>query len=191
MKYCSECGHEVVRKIPEGDNRERYCCEACGTIHYQNPRMVVGTVPVDGTRVLLCRRAIEPRHGFWTLPAGFMENGETTAEGAERETQEEAGAKIEMGALYSMIDVPIVDQTHLFYLARLTDPHFEPGPESLEARLFEEHEIPWSEIAFRTVYQTLRWYFEDRREGHFGTHTSAIRFPARPAEAAPKAADPS
>jgi ADP-ribose pyrophosphatase YjhB (NUDIX family) len=176
MKYCSACGHEVVQKIPPGDNRPRYCCDACGSIHYQNPRMVVGTVTTWQDKVLLCKRAIEPRYGFWTLPAGFMENAETTGEGASRETLEEAGATIDLGMLYSVIDVPQVDQTHLFYLAKLVDPNFVPGPESLEARLFDESEIPWDDIAFRTVHQTLVWFFEDRRNDRFETHTSSIRY---------------
>jgi ADP-ribose pyrophosphatase YjhB (NUDIX family) len=162
-------------RVPEGDNRERHCCISCGAIHYQNPKLVLGTLPVWGEQVLLCRRAIEPRHGFWTLPAGFMENGETTAEGASRETAEEAGAHIELGALYSVIDVPHVDQVHMFFHARLIDLSFDPGPESLEVRLFAESEIPWDQIAFRTVEQTLRWYFDDRRTGSFGLRSTSIR----------------
>jgi ADP-ribose pyrophosphatase YjhB (NUDIX family) len=181
MKFCSACGIEVVLEVPSGDNRPRYCCRGCSTIHYQNPKLVVGTVTVHEDRVLLCRRAIEPRHGYWTLPAGFMENGETTGEGAARETLEEAGARIDLGDLYSVIDVPHVEQVHVFYRATLLHLDFEPGPESLEARLFSEAEIPWEEIAFRTVGQTLRWYFEDRRAGGYGLHTSAIRWSQRPA----------
>jgi ADP-ribose pyrophosphatase YjhB (NUDIX family) len=159
----------------------RDVCDACGSIHYVNPKLVLGSIPEWEGRILLCRRAIEPRYGYWTLPAGFMENGETTGEGAARETLEEAGARIELGALYSMIDVPQVEQVHLFYLATLLHLDFEPGPESLEAKLFTEAEIPWDDIAFRTVGQTLRWYFEDRRAGHYGLHTSAIRYTPRPA----------
>jgi ADP-ribose pyrophosphatase YjhB (NUDIX family) len=183
MKYCSACGHTVAQSVPPGDNRPRFCCSACGTIHYQNPKLVLGTVPVWQRSVLLCRRAIEPRYGFWTLPAGFMENGETTADGAARETVEEAGAHIELGGLFSVIDVPHVDQVHLFYLAQLTDTQFDPGPESLEAKLFQEHEIPWEQLAFRTVAQTLRWFFADQAQGSFGLHTSAIHY-------SPKAAGP-
>jgi ADP-ribose pyrophosphatase YjhB (NUDIX family) len=181
MRFCSSCGHTVNHEIPAGDNRPRYCCPACGTIHYQNPRMVLGTVTVWEDQVLLCKRAIEPRYGYWTLPAGFMENGETTGEGAARETLEEAGARIELGPMFSMIDVPQVEQVHLFYRATLLHLDFEPGPESLEARLFAEHEIPWDDIAFRTVEQTLRWFFEDRRTGAFGTHVSTIRHSRRTA----------
>ncbi|MFO0234011.1 MAG: NUDIX hydrolase [Burkholderiales bacterium] len=180
MKFCSACGHDVVHEVPAGDNRPRYCCRQCGTIHYQNPKMVVGTVTVWEDKVLLCKRAIEPRYGYWTLPAGFMENGETTAEGAARETLEEAGARIELGPLFSLIDVPHVEQAHLFYRATLLHLDFEPGTESLEARLFTEAEIPWDDIAFRTVGQTLRWFFEDRRAGAFGLHTSASRYVPRP-----------
>jgi ADP-ribose pyrophosphatase YjhB (NUDIX family) len=131
--------------------------------------------------VLLCKRAIEPRYGYWTLPAGFMENGETTRAGAERETTEEAGARIELGELFSMLDVPHVHQVHLFFNARMLGPELDPGPESLEARLFAEEEIPWDEIAFRTVERTLRWYFEDRRNGNGRLHVDAIHFHRRPA----------
>jgi ADP-ribose pyrophosphatase YjhB (NUDIX family) len=167
FKHCPNCGAAVDYRIPADDNRERAVCPSCHSIHYQNPLNVVGTLPVweaDG-RVLLCRRAIEPRHGLWTLPAGFMELGETTAEGALRETQEEAGADVEMGPLYSLINVTRVGQVHLFYLAQLRSPAFDPGPESLEARLFAEDEIPWDEIAFKTTRETLRAYFDDRRAG--------------------------
>lgn len=167
FKHCPNCGAAVDYRIPADDNRERAVCPACASIHYQNPLNVVGTLPVweaDG-RVLLCRRAIEPRHGLWTLPAGFMELGETTAEGALRETQEEAGAQVELLPLYSLLNVVKVGQVHLFYRARLLSPHFEPGPESLEARLFAQDEIPWDEIAFRTTRETLHRYFEDRRAG--------------------------
>lgn len=181
MKYCSSCGHEVALSIPPGDNRERYCCPSCNAIHYQNPRMVLGTVPEWEDKVLLCRRAIEPRYGYWTLPAGFMENGESTAEGAERETLEEAGAKITLGEPFSILDVPDVEQVHMFFRAHMTSPELDPGPESLEARLFTEADIPWDQIAFRTVSQTLRWFFEDRRKGGFTLHTSTLRWQPRPA----------
>ncbi len=151
-------------------------------IHYQNPRAVVGTLPVTGQQVLLCKRAIEPRYGFWTLPAGFMENGETTGEGASRETLEEAGARVELQALYSVIDVPHVDQIHLFFRARLLNTDFDPGTESLEVRLFNESEIPWDDLAFRTVAQTLRWYFEDRAASApaYALRTTSLRFDRKP-----------
>ncbi|AOI57391.1 ADP-ribose pyrophosphatase [Burkholderia diffusa] len=174
MKFCSVCGHEVIARIPQGDNRERFVCDHCGTIHYQNPRNVVGTVPVWGDQVLLCRRAIEPRYGFWTLPAGFMEMGETTAEAAARETLEEAGARVEVQNLFTLLNVPHVHQVHLFYLARLTDPVYEAGEESLEVKLFDEADIPWDEIAFPTVSQTLRFFFADRAAGDYGVHTGDI-----------------
>lgn len=178
MRFCSACGHGVETLIPPGDNRPRHCCPACNTIHYQNPRMVLGTVPVWGDKVLLCKRAIEPRYGFWTLPAGFMENGESTAEGAARETLEEAGARIELGEPFSILDVPQVEQVHMFFRAALIGPDLDPGPESLEARLFGEDEIPWEALAFRTVSQTLRWFFQDRRAGLYRLHTETIRYHA-------------
>jgi ADP-ribose pyrophosphatase YjhB (NUDIX family) len=179
MKFCSVCGHEVSLIIPPGDNRERHVCGNCGTVHYQNPRNVVGTVPVWDDKVLLCRRAIEPRYGYWTLPAGFMEMDETTSEGAARETLEEAGARVEIQSLFSLLNVPHVHQVHLFYLARLLDIDIAAGEESLEVKLFEEREIPWDEIAFPTVGQTLRFFFADRTAGNFSLHTGDIFRPLR------------
>ena len=178
-RFCSVCSQPITRRIPPGDNRERDCCDHCGAIHYVNPRPVVGAIPLWEERVLLCRRAIEPRYGKWTLPAGFMEIGETTSEGAVRETLEEAGARIEIGPLFSMIDVPHVEQVHLFFRARLLDLDFAAGEESLEVRLFTEAEVPWPELAFRTVSSTLRLFFEDRKQGTFLTHTGAILPPER------------
>jgi len=151
MQYCSKCGSTVTLRIPADDTRERHVCDGCATVHYLNPRNVVGTIPVWGEQVLLCRRAIKPRHGFWTLPAGFMEIGESTTHGAARETLEEAGAHVEIGPLFSLINVPHVEQVHLFYLASLPTPEFSAGEESLEVALFYEHEIPWSELAFRPL----------------------------------------
>jgi ADP-ribose pyrophosphatase YjhB (NUDIX family) len=173
-RFCSNCGHAITRRVPEGDSRVRDCCDQCGAIHYVNPRPVVGTIPVWNDQVLLCLRAIEPRRGYWTLPAGFMEVGESSAEGARRETEEEACARVELGPLFSMIDVPAVEQLHIFYLARLLDLNFAPGVETLEARLFTESEIPWDRIAFRTVGTTLRLFFEDRSKGLYTTHTTEI-----------------
>jgi ADP-ribose pyrophosphatase YjhB (NUDIX family) len=175
MKFCSHCGAPVSLKIPSGDNRPRFVCDRCGSIHYQNPRMVVGCLPEWEDKVLLCRRAIEPKHGFWTLPAGFMENGETTAEGAIRETLEEAGARVEVINLYSMINVPNINQVYLLFRARLLDLDFHPGEESLEVALFREDEIPWHAIAFRTVHQTLEQYYEDRHRGLFQLHVGDLR----------------
>jgi ADP-ribose pyrophosphatase YjhB (NUDIX family) len=169
-RYCSACGHALARRVPTGDNRERDCCDACGTVHYVNPRPVVGTVPVWGEQVLLCRRAIEPRLGKWTLPAGFMELGETVAEGAQRETAEEAGADIELLDLFTLMNVVRVGQVHFFFRARLLSERFDPGHETQEVRLFREDEIPWDEIAFRTVRDTLRCFFADRARGQFDLH---------------------
>lgn len=174
MKYCSHCGAPVSHRIPDGDNRHRYICDACGTIHYQNPRMVVGCLPTWEDKVLLCRRAIEPRYGLWTLPAGFMENGETTTEGAIRETLEEAGARVELEGLYSLVNIPDIDQVYMLFRARLLDLDFAAGEESLEVALFGEDEIPWDEMAFRTVHRTLKHYFDDRRSGHFPLHFSDL-----------------
>jgi ADP-ribose pyrophosphatase YjhB (NUDIX family) len=165
----------VVRRIPPGDNRERDCCDACGAIHYVNPRLIVGSIPVEGPRILLCRRAIEPRYGHWTLPAGFMEVGETAAEGARRETLEEASARVDLGPLFSIIDVVAVDQVHLFYRATLLDGEFGPGEESLDVQLFAPSEIPWDDLAFRTVSTTLQLYLEDAARGHFGMHARELR----------------
>jgi ADP-ribose pyrophosphatase YjhB (NUDIX family) len=176
MKFCPECACPVSLIIPPDDNRERYVCSQCGAIHYQNPKMVIGSIPLwqrDGdTKVLLCRRAIEPRRGYWTLPAGFMENGETTGDAALRETQEEAGARIELHGLFSLLNVPHVHQVHMFYLATLLDLDFAAGVESLEVKLFAESEIPWEDIAFPTTSHTLKFLFADlariRKEG--GSH---------------------
>lgn len=179
-RFCSACGHAITRRIPAGDNRERDCCDQCGAIHYVNPRPVVGTIPVWDDQVLLCRRAIDPRYGYWTLPAGFQEVGETTGEGAARETLEEAGARIELGPLFTMIDVPHVQQVHVFYRARLLDLDFAAGTESLEVRLFREDDVPWQDLAFRTVSTTLKLFFEDRARGTFGTHTRAIHYTPPP-----------
>jgi ADP-ribose pyrophosphatase YjhB (NUDIX family) len=172
IKHCRNCGATVVYRIPDdGDTKQRAVCPACDTIHYENPLTVVGTVPYLDDKVLLCKRNIEPRWGKWTLPAGFMELGETTAEGAARETSEEAGAQIRMGGLFTLLSVPAVGQVHVFYLAQLLSDAFDPGHETIEARLFAKDEIPWEEIAFRTVKETLEKYFEDRARGHFGVHT--------------------
>lgn len=174
IQHCRTCGAPTTYRVPADDNRERAVCGACGDIHYENPLNVVGTVPVWGEQVLLCRRAIEPRHGFWTLPAGFMELGETTAEGALRETDEEAGAQVTLEGLFTVLNVVRAGQVHLFYRARMRDTRLAPGAETLEAQLFHEHEIPWDQIAFRTVRQTLEHYFADRRRGSFGVHVGDI-----------------
>lgn len=176
MKYCSTCGDQVEQKIPQGDNRHRYVCVNCETIHYQNPRIVAGTVPVMDGQVLLCRRAIEPRYGYWTLPAGFMENSETTLEAAARETVEEALADVTMNELYTVIHVPHIDQVHMFYRATLNSRDFGAGEESLETRLFELSEIPWDELSFPTVRRTLELFIEDHGKGHYPVHVEDIRY---------------
>ncbi len=179
MKFCSECAHPVDLRVPEGDNRPRYVCAQCDVIHYQNPKLVVGSIPVwesgGELKILLCKRAIEPRYGYWTLPAGFMENEETTAQAAIRETEEEAGANVELGELFTLLNVAQVHQVHLFYLARLLDLDFAAGVESLDVQLFSEQEIPWDDLAFPTVRTTLELFFADRvkmREGgSYGFHS--------------------
>ena len=174
IRHCKTCGGVAEYRVPVDDNRERAVCTVCATVHYENPCNVVGTVPAWGEQVLLCRRNIEPRYGYWTLPAGFMELNETLAEGAVRETIEEAGANIELQPLFSLLNVVRAGQVHLFYRARLIDTRFAPGPETIEAQLFHEHEIPWDDLAFRTVRETLKLYFEDRRRGQFGFHCADI-----------------
>ena len=177
MKFCSYCGNAVEFVIPAGDHLPRHVCPSCGTIHYQNPKMVVGCIPEWEDKVLLCRRAIDPKYGLWTLPAGFMENGETTAEGALRETWEEAGARVELGPLYTLFNLPHINQVYFMFRARLLDLDYKPGIESLEVRLFAEHEIPWEQIAFRTVKSSLELYFQDRANDGFKFHFGDIRPP--------------
>jgi ADP-ribose pyrophosphatase YjhB (NUDIX family) len=174
MNYCSHCAQPLKLQIPQGDNRLRHCCSACGAVHYQNPKMVLGTLPVWQDQVLLCKRAIEPSYGLWTLPAGFMENGETIAQGALRETLEEAGAQVNLLGLLSVLDVEIANQVHLYYRAELLNLDFCSGVESLEVRLFKEQEIPWEQLAFPSVSLTLRAYFADRERGQWGLHTGSV-----------------
>lgn len=174
IKHCRICGAPTQYSVPADDNRERAVCTVCGEIHYENPLNVVGTLPVWDEQVLLCRRNIEPRYGLWTLPAGFMELGESIAEGALRETVEEAGANIELLELYTVLNVVRVGQVHLFHRARLLDTRFAPGPETIEAQLFHEQEIPWDQLAFRTVRETLQHYFADRKRGRFELHVADI-----------------
>lgn len=164
----------MVRRVPPGDSLPREVCDACGEIHYRNPKLVVGAIAEYQGRILLCRRAIEPRYGYWTLPAGFMENDETAAQGALRETLEEAGARIEIEAPFSLISVPRVNQVHLFYRARLLDLEFKPGEESLEVALVDEAGVPWKEVAFRTVSLSLQHWFADRARGAFGFHAEDL-----------------
>ena len=174
MKFCANCGAAVVKRVPPGDSLPRWVCDNCGEIHYQNPKLVVGTIPEREGKLLLCRRAIEPRYGYWPLPAGFMENDESAWQAALRETLEEAGATVEIGEPFSLISVPRVNQVHLFYRARLRTLEFKPGEETLEVALVEEAAIPWKDIAFRTVGLTLKLWFEDRRRGSFAFHAEDI-----------------
>lgn len=175
IKHCKNCGIAVVYRLPDdGDTKQRAVCPSCTTIHYENPLNVVGTVAYWNDKVLLCKRNIEPRWGKWTLPAGFMELGETTAQGAARETVEEAGAVFEMEGLFTLINVARVGQVHMFYRAKLLSDQFDPGVETLEARLYAEHEIPWDDLAFKTVRETLERYFADRKRGAFAIHDLAV-----------------
>lgn len=174
LNFCSACGQRISLRVPPGDSLPRAVCDGCGAIHYRNPRMVVGALAEWEDRILLCRRAIEPRHGKWTLPAGFMENGESVAAAAARETLEEACATVEIGELLSLISVPHIDQVHIFYRARLLGLDFAPGEETLEVALFDEDGIPWQDIAFRTVGLTLRHFFACRRAGRHHLHTGEI-----------------
>ena len=179
MKFCSLCGAPVTLRIPAGDNLPRYVCDACEAIHYQNPKIVAGCIPEWQSRILLCRRAIEPRYGLWTVPAGFMENGETTAQGAVRETLEEANARVEVGPLYAMYNIPHINQVYILFRARLLDLDFSSGAETLEVRLFDEAEVPWETLAFATVRNTLTHYYADRKAGHYRFHLGTIEPAAR------------
>ena len=167
MNYCSHCGHPVRVAIPDGDNRERHICDHCGTIHYQNPRIITGCIVAWQQQVLLCRRAIEPRRGLWTLPAGFMENGETSQQGAMRETWEEAEASIAIDDLFMTVNLPHINQVYMLFRARLLEPRFGATQESLEVALFEQHSVPWERLAFETVTLALRHWFADRDAGQF------------------------
>jgi ADP-ribose pyrophosphatase YjhB (NUDIX family) len=175
MKFCSQCGHAVEERIPEGDDRPRHVCGRCDTIHYSNPRVIVGCLPEHEERILLCRRAIEPRSGLWTLPAGFMENGETTVQGAARETWEEARARVYEQHLYRVFDVPGINQVYMFYRALIVDGAYGVGPESTEVALFSESDIPWDQIAFPVVYHTLKEYLHDRIKKTWPVRVSAIQ----------------
>jgi ADP-ribose pyrophosphatase YjhB (NUDIX family) len=174
MKFCSSCGEPVARRVPEGDDRERFVCGHCDVVHYQNPRVVTGCLPIHEDRILLCRRAIAPRIGFWTLPAGYLENGETTTEGALRETWEEARANVDIEGLYTLFNLPHISQIYMFFRARLIDLDFAPGPESQAVALFDEASVPWDELAFPVVRDTLQHYMSDRRENHFPVHVGDI-----------------
>lgn len=174
MNYCSHCGKEVTLRIPEGDNLPRYVCDHCTTIHYQNPKIVAGCIPVYQDRIVLCKRAIEPRHGMWTLPAGFMENNETLEEAAMRESMEEANAQVEIEDLFTIISLPYINQVYVMFRSRLLDPNISPGVESLEVGFFSEQEIPWELLAFRTINFTLERFFADRQHGKYHLHRHAL-----------------
>ena len=177
MNYCTQCGAKVGLRIPEGDTRPRHVCQRCGEIHYLNPKLVIGCIAEWEDRILLCRRAIEPRHGLWTLPAGFMENGESTSHTAARETLEEACAHVEIVQLFQLINIPHINQVHLFYQGKMRNNHFGAGEESLETALFPESDIPWDDLAFRSVRVCLQTYFSDRRSGRFGFHETTLAPP--------------
>ena len=179
MNFCIKCGASVSMIVPDGDTRERAVCDNCGYIHYVNPRIVTGCLPVHKDQVLLCKRAIEPRYGFWTLPAGYLENGETVAVGAARETMEEANAKVTRLGLYTVFSLPHISQIYMFFLSELNKPEFSCGEESLEVKLFSEDEIPWDSLSFPVVTQTLEFFFEDRKTSHFPVRYIDLLFKPR------------
>lgn len=174
MKYCSQCGAPVSHKIPQGDNMRRYVCDDCNTVHYQNPKIIAGCIAEWQDRILLCKRAIEPRYGYWTLPAGFMENGETMHQGAAREAVEEANARILDMTLYCSFSIPHISQVYIMFRGVLDQGRASPGDESLEVELFSEQDIPWEELAFPVMRETLKLYFEDRHRGQFQVHSGDI-----------------
>ena len=174
MKFCGQCGASLERRIPAGDNRERLVCTACAAVHYQNPKIVAGCIVEWEDCVLLCKRAIEPRYGLWTLPGGFMENGDTAVEAAMRETMEEASARVDVIGLHTVLSIPHANQVYLMFRARLLEPAFSATHESLEVALIEESAVPWQQLAFPTILHTLRFYFADRNAGHFSVHVGDI-----------------
>ncbi|GAB3099289.1 NUDIX hydrolase [Aestuariicella hydrocarbonica] len=179
MKFCSSCGANVTLQVPDGDDRERHVCIQCETIHYRNPNIIAGSLPIYENKVLLCKRAIEPRYGLWTLPAGFMENGESVEEGALRETWEEARAKMTLNGLYTIFSLPEINQVYMIFKGELIDLDFGPGPESLEVALFSEEDIPWEELAFPVMKKTLQYFFTDRKSGTFPMRSEALYRPKK------------
>lgn len=167
MKYCSDCGQTLEIQTPTGDTRERFVCQSCHKVHYQNPNVVAGVVAHSGEKVLLCRRGIEPQKGYWCLPAGFMENGESSDQAAAREAVEETYAKLEMQSLYAVFNLPHIDQVYMYYLAKLEDENIGAGRETIEAGLFAEDEIPWDQLAYPTIAAVLKQYFLDRKDNNF------------------------
>lgn len=182
MKFCSACGHAVDHLVPPGDHLPRAVCPACETVHYQNPKVIAGCVPVWEDKVLMCRRNIEPRLGLWTFPAGFLEMSETSGQGAARETLEESQAEVDIGGLLAVINVPYVSQIYMIYRGQMRSPHHAVTPESSETRLMREDEIPWDDIAFPTIWHSLKFFFEDRAKGVEGIHTLDLltRYGRRP-----------
>lgn len=174
MNFCSQCGARLAFRVPPGDNLPRYVCDACGVVHYLNPKLVVGSVPEFEGRILLCRRAIEPRRGFWTIPAGFMENGETLQQGAAREAREEALVEVQIGSLLSVVHVLQAHQVHVFFRATLPEPQYGAGHETLEAELVRPEDIPWPELAFPSTEFSLRRYLEDRAAGRERHHFISV-----------------
>ena len=179
MNFCSRCGHKVEMRIPPGDQQLRAVCPNCGEIHYQNPKIITGCLPLYQDQVLLCRRAIEPRLGLWTLPAGFMENGETMQQGAQRETHEEALAQVRIMQFYTLFNLPQINQVYVFFIGRMSTPEFGAGAESLETALFHEAQIPWEALAFPVVTETLKFYFQDREQNHFKPRVGDISWKDR------------
>ncbi|WP_447975120.1 NUDIX hydrolase [Nitrospira sp. Kam-Ns4a] len=174
MNFCSHCGAPVSLAVPAGDTHPRFVCPSCRTIHYQNPKIVAGCIPEWGGQILLCRRAIEPRLGFWTFPAGFMELGESVEQAAARETLEEAQAQVEITDLYALFTLARVDQVYAVFRGRLRAPEFGAGHESLAVQLFDPEKIPWDQLAFRVIQEILACYVEDRRRGRFTVHVGVV-----------------
>ena len=172
--FCSYCGNRTIITTPAGDHLLRRVCPACQAVHYENPRLVVGCVPEHEGRILICRRAIEPRLGYWTVPAGFMENGETLEAGAARECLEEALASAEIGSLLALVNIPEARQVHVFFRARLTTSAFGAGEESLEAKLVDAADIPWEDIAFPSTRFALEKYLGDRHMGIESHHLTTL-----------------
>jgi len=179
MKYCSDCGSTVSQRIPQDDDRLRHICDKCDTIHYQNPKIVAGCIATFEGKILMCKRAIEPRKGFWTLPAGYMENGESTQEGAARETWEEAEAKVQNVELYTLFNLPRINQVYMFFRAEVLDGKIGNGSESLETRWMTQEQIPWDQLSFPTVRKTLELFFDDRINGEFPVRVEDIVYPPR------------
>ena len=174
MNFCSSCGSKVTLLIPAGDNRHRFVCDECGIIHYQNPNVVTGCIPEWEDKILLCKRAIEPRYGTWTLPAGFMENGESSMFGAAREAQEEANAELRDLKLFCVFSIPHINQVYTMYRGVLHQGLASPGEESLEVKLVSEDQVPWDRLSFPVIMETLKLYYEDRKSGNFPTHYGEI-----------------